>query len=185
MREISLHILDIVQNSVVAKATKIGIDVCEDTENDKLEVVIRDNGCGMSKEFLEKVIDPFTTKRKTRKVGLGIPLFKTAAETADGSFEIRSEVGKGTEVKATFRHSHIDRQPLGDMAETLLGLFTSYENVDFFYQHSVDGKVFSVDTAELKNVLGEVPFSAPEVYLWLSDFLKEGEEELKNGGKEK
>ena len=185
MREISLHILDIVQNSVTAKAERIEINICEDIERDKLTVRITDDGCGMTQDFLEKVIDPFTTKRTTRKVGLGIPLFKVAAETTDGSFDIQSEVGKGTVVTAVFGYSHIDRQPLGDMAETLLGLFTSYENVDFLYKHSVDGKEFSVDTAELKNVLGEVPFSAPEVYLWLSDFLKEGEQELKNGGNEK
>lgn len=179
MREIALHILDIVQNSVVANATRIEVDVCEDIENDVLRVVITDNGCGMTKEFLEKVIDPFTTKRTTRKVGLGIPLYKTAAEMTDGSFDIKSEVGKGTVVTATFGYSHIDRQPLGDMAETILGLVTSYKDIEFKYRHSVGGETFELSTAELKNVLGDVPFTAPEVYMWLSDYLKEGEEELK------
>ncbi len=179
MREIALHILDIVQNSVVANATRIEVDVCEDIENDVLRVVITDNGCGMTKEFLEKVIDPFTTKRTTRKVGLGIPLYKTAAEMTGGSFDIKSEVGKGTVVTATFGYSHIDRQPLGDMAETILGLVTSYEDIEFKYRHSVGGETFELSTAELKNVLGDVPFTAPEVYMWLSDYLKEGEEELK------
>ena len=178
MREIALHILDIVQNSVVAGATKIEVDICEDIQADRLAVIIRDNGCGMTKEFLEKVVDPFTTKRTTRKVGLGIPLFKAAAEATDGSFDIWSEVGRGTVVTAVFGHSHIDRQPLGDMAGTMLGLFTSYENINFLYRHKSNDKVFEVDTAELKSVLGDVPFSAPEVYLWLSDYLKEGEEEL-------
>ncbi len=178
MREISLHILDIVQNSVVAGATKIDVTVCEDIASDKLTVKISDNGCGMTKEFLEKVVDPFTTKRTTRKVGLGIPLFKSAAEATGGSFDIESELGKGTCVKAVFGYSHIDRQPLGDMSETMLGLFTSYENINFVYKHSVDEKVFEVDTNEIKNVLGDVPFSAPEVYLWLSEFLTEGEQEL-------
>ena len=178
MREISLHILDIVQNSVVAGATRIEVCVDEDTAADKLTVKITDNGCGMSKEFLEKVIDPFTTKRTTRKVGLGIPLFKTAAEATDGSFDIQSEEGKGTCVTAVFGYSHIDRQPLGDMADTMLGLFTSYEDVDFYYQHKVDDKAFEVETAELKKVLDGVPFTTPEVYLWLSEFLKEGESEL-------
>ena len=178
MREISLHILDIVQNSVVAGATKIGVCVDEDIAADKLIVKIADNGCGMSKEFLEKVIDPFTTKRTTRKVGLGIPLFKTAAEATEGSFDIQSEVGRGTCVTAMFGYSHIDRQPLGNMADTMLGLFTSYENVDFFYQHKIGDKEFEVETAELKKVLDGVPFTTPEVYLWLSEFLKEGESEL-------
>lgn len=178
MREIALHILDIVQNSVVAGATRIEVDICEDIEKDTLTVVITDNGCGMTKEFLEKVVDPFTTKRTTRKVGLGIPLYKAAAESTDGSFDIQSEVGKGTVVTAVFGYSHIDRQPLGDMADTMLGLFTSYENIDFLYRHKIGDKIFEVNTAELKEVLGDVPFSAPEVYLWLSEFLKEGELEL-------
>lgn len=178
MREISLHILDIVQNSVVAGATKINVTVCEDIASNKLTVEISDNGCGMTKEFLEKVIDPFTTKRTTRKVGLGIPLFKSAAETTGGSFNIESQVGKGTCVTAVFGYSHIDRQPLGNMAETMLGLFTSYENINFLYKHSVHDKVFEVDTLDIKNVLGDVSFSVPEVYLWLSDFLTEGEKEL-------
>ena len=179
MREIALHILDIVQNSVVAGATKIDVTVCEDIASDKLTVKITDNGCGMTKEFLEKVIDPFTTKRTTRKVGLGIPLFKAASEATDGSFGIESQLGVGTCVTAVFTYSHIDRQPLGNMAETMLGLFTSYENIDFTYKHSIGDKVFEVDTREIKNVLGDVPFSAPEVYLWLSEFLAEGEQELK------
>ena len=178
MREIALHILDIVQNSVVAGATEIGVDICEDIPKDTLAVVIKDNGCGMSEEFLKKVVDPFTTKRTTRKVGLGIPLYKMAAENTGGSFEIQSKEGIGTVVTAVFGHSHIDRQPLGDMAGTMLGLFTSYENIDFLYKHKVNQNEFEVDTKELKNVLGDIPFSAPEVYLWLSDFLKEGEDEL-------
>lgn len=178
MREISLHILDIVQNSVVAGATRIEVLVDEDIAADKLTVEVRDDGCGMSKEFLEKVIDPFTTKRTTRKVGLGIPLFKNAAESTDGTFEIQSQPGKGTCVTAVFGYSHIDRQPLGDMADTMLGLFTSYENVDFVYRHTVGDKEFEVDTAQLKTVLDGVPFTTHEVYLWLSEFLREGESEL-------
>ncbi len=178
MREISLHILDIVQNSVVAGATKIEVLVNEDIAADKLTVEIVDDGCGMSKDFLEKVIDPFTTKRTTRKVGLGIPLFKNAAESTDGTFEIQSEVGKGTCVRAVFGYSHIDRQPLGDMADTMLGLFTSYEQIDFVYRHKVGDNEFEVVTADLKAVLEGVSFTTPEVYLWLSEFLKEGESEL-------
>ncbi|MBR5614795.1 MAG: sensor histidine kinase [Clostridia bacterium] len=178
MREIALHILDIVQNSIVANATRIEVIITEESDADKLTVVIRDNGCGMSKEFLEKVIDPFTTKRTTRKVGLGIPLYKMAAENTGGSFDIQSEEGKGTVVTAVFGYSHIDRQPLGDIAGTMLGLFTSYEEVDFLFRHKVNEKKFEVDTTQLKNVLGDVSFQVPEVYMWLSEYLKEGEEEL-------
>ncbi len=178
MREIALHILDIAQNSVAAKSSVVVIEIVEDKQSDTLTVTITDNGCGMEPEFLERVTDPFTTKRTTRKVGLGIPLFKMAAENTGGSFEITSRVGEGTCVKAVFGHSHIDRQPLGNMTETMLGLVTSYENVDFLYKHRVGSKEFILDTAKLKAVLDDVPFSNPDVYLWLSDYISEGESEL-------
>ncbi len=178
MREIALHILDIAQNSVTANAQNVRLEVVEDIKADKLSVTISDNGCGMTPEFLAEVTSPFTTKRTTRKVGLGIPLLKAAAEATGGRFEISSEVGVGTCTKAVFGYSHIDRQPLGNMAETILGLVTSYENVDFLYIHRVDDKEFALDTAELKNILGDVPFSNPEVYMWLSEYISEGEKSL-------
>ncbi len=178
MREIALHILDIAQNSITAEAKNVKIEVVEDIAADTLSVTISDNGCGMTPEFLARVTNPFTTKRTTRKVGLGIPLFKAAAEGTGGSFEISSEVGKGTCTKAVFGYSHIDRQPLGNMTETMLGLITSYENVDFYYVHRVDDREFVLDTAELKEILGDVPFSNPEVYLWLSEYISEGEKSL-------
>lgn len=180
MREISLHILDIAQNSITAGATLVKIEVDENVTEDTLTVSIADNGCGMSPEFVKKVTDPFTTKRTTRKVGLGIPLFKLAAESTGGSFEIRSEVGVGTTVTAVFGYSHIDRQPLGNMAETILGMVVSHENIDFLYTHTRNGKAFSFDTAEVKKILGGVSLGEPEVYVWLSDYLTEGEEELEN-----
>jgi len=178
MREIALHILDIAQNSVVAKAETVRIDVLEDTKADTLTVSIVDDGCGMSPEFLSQVTDPFTTKRTSRKVGLGIPLIKLAAENTGGSFEIQSELGKGTSLKAVFGLTHIDRQPLGNMAETILGLVTGNEDVNFVYTHRIDEKEFVLDTKQLKEVLGDVPFSNLEVYSWLSEYLSEGEGEL-------
>jgi anti-sigma regulatory factor (Ser/Thr protein kinase) len=178
MREIALHILDIAQNSVVAGAKNVRIDVVEDLKQDMLEVVIKDDGCGMSPDFLMSVTDPFTTKRTTRKVGLGIPLFKLAAENTGGLFGIESEVGKGTTVTARFVHSHIDRQPLGDMPNTILGLVTAYEAVDFIYCHRIDQNEFYFDTSEIRGILGEVPFSSPDVYMWLLEYLTEGENDL-------
>ena len=178
MREIALHILDIAQNSVVAKAENVGIDVVENTAEDTLTVMVTDDGCGMSPEFLSQVTDPFTTKRTTRKVGLGIPLIKFAAENTGGSFEIQSELGKGTYLKAVFGVTHIDRQALGDMAGTMLGLVTGNENVNFVYTHRIDDREFVLDTKQLKEILGDVPFSNLEVYSWLSEYLSEGEGEL-------
>lgn len=182
MKELALHILDILHNSIAAGATLVEVTVVEDTMEDILEFSITDNGKGMSPEFVQKVIDPFTTSRTTRKVGLGIPLLKQAAEECGGGLSIESEVGVGTTVTARFVHSHIDRQPLGDMAETMHGVMTSFENVDFVYTHTVDGNTFSVDTREIKKILGGVPLNAPEVLLWLLEYLRDGENSVQIGG---
>ena len=180
MREISLHILDIAQNSVVANATLVEITVDENEEADTLTVSVKDNGKGMDEDMVKRVVDPFTTGRTTRKVGLGIPLIKLAAENTGGNLSLESEPGVGTILTAVFGLNSIDRQPLGDMAETMLGMVTSYENVDFLYLHKVNEKEFSFDTREIKKILGDVSLKEPEVYMWLSGYLKEGEAELLN-----
>lgn len=178
MKELSLHILDIVQNSVAAGAKFIMLDLIEDVNTDLLEFSIKDDGCGMTEETLKKVTDPFTTGRTTRRVGLGIPLLKAAAELTGGGLELTSEPGVGTTVTARFVYDSIDRQPLGNMAETMLGLITSYENIGFVYYHRVNEKEFTLDTREIKGILGEVSLNEPEVVLWLSGFLNENETEL-------
>lgn len=179
MKEISLHIIDIVQNSIVAGATLVKVEITEDIEKNIMEISIEDNGKGMPKDVLEKVLDPFTTSRTTRKVGLGLPLLKHAAEAAEGELTIDSVLGKGTKVKATFKHNHIDRQPLGDMADVMLGTVVSHEDIDFLYKHTYCGKEFLFDTAEIKKVLGGVSFSEPDVYMWLKEYLNEGEQSIK------
>lgn len=178
MKELSLHILDIIQNSIVAKASLVELEVVENSDEDILKFTITDNGCGMSPELLKKVIDPFTTGRTTRKVGLGIPLLKLAAENTGGGIELSSTEGEGTVITASFGYSHIDRQPLGDMAETMLGIVTSYENVDFVYVHRVNDTEYKFDTREIKEILGEVSFNQPKILLWLKDFFEENEAEL-------
>ena len=178
MKELSLHILDIVQNSVAAGARLIMLDLIEDVNTDLLEFSIKDDGCGMTEETLKKVTDPFTTGRTTRRVGLGIPLLKAAAELTGGELELTSEPGVGTTVTARFVYDSIDRQPLGNMAETILGIIISYENIDFVYYHRVNEKEFTIDTREIKGILGEVSLNEPEVVLWLSEFLNENETEL-------
>lgn len=178
MKEISLHIADIMQNSITAGATLVELDVLEDEKNDILSFTIKDNGKGMSKEFLASVEDPFTTKRTTRKVGLGIPLVKNACEMTGGSLKITSELSVGTILSATFGYSHIDRQPLGNMSETMHQIITSFEGVDFLYRHRVNEKEFFVDTREIKKVLDGVSLKENSVSLWLLEFLKEGEQEL-------
>lgn len=178
MKEISLHILDIVHNSIRAGATEVELCVTESVADDILSFTITDNGCGMDEEMVKSVIDPFTTSRSTRKVGLGIPLLKLATENTGGGIEISSKLGEGTKIKAVFGISHIDRQPLGDMSETMLGLITSYEEIDFVYRHMVDGKEFVLDTKEVKQILGGVSLKSPEVVIWLKEFLAENESEL-------
>ena len=178
MTEISLHILDIAHNSIAANATLVEISVEENVKNDTLTFIITDNGKGMDKEMLSSVTDPFTTGRTTRKVGLGIPLVKQACEMTGGYLELSSEIGVGTKLKAVLGYSHIDRQPLGDMSQTMHQLITSFEEIDFLYTHKINENEFMVDTREIKKILGGVSLKENEISLWLLEYLKDGESQL-------
>ncbi len=178
MRELSLNILDVAQNSITAGASLITIEVSENTTQHTLLIGIYDNGKGMSEEQVKSVIDPFFTTRTTRKVGMGIPLFKMAAEQTGGRLEIKSEIGVGTEVRAYFMTDSVDFTPLGDVASTVQMLITMNTDRDFLYKHSVNGKEFVVDTREIKEILGDVPLDTYEVSQWLIDFIKENTEVL-------
>ena len=178
MRELSLNILDIAQNSISAGAPLITIEVSEDTTKHTLLIGVYDNGKGMSEEQVKSVIDPFFTTRTTRKVGMGIPLFKMAAEQTGGSLEIKSELGVGTEVRATFKTDSVDFTPLGDVASTIQMLITMNTDRDFVYKRTVDGKEFVLDTRELKAILGDVPLDTYEISQWILEFIKENTEVL-------
>lgn len=182
LTEISLNILDVAQNSISAGATLTEITVDIDSTSDTLTVCINDNGCGMTEEQVNIVTDPFYTTRKTRKIGLGVPFFKQAAENTGGSFEIISEVGAGTKVKAVFGLSHIDRMPLGDITFTIHTLVTLNCDIDFLYRYTVDGKSFTLDTRQFREILGGVPFNTPEVSEYIKSYLNENADEV-NGGK--
>jgi len=174
-RDLSQHILDIAENGVKAGATLLHVTIEEDTAADTLRIVVQDNGWGMNAETLAKVEDPWYTTRTTRNVGLGIPFFKQAAEMCNGTFDITSEPGVGTTTAATFQHSHIDRPPLGDLAGTLLCMIVGFEGVDVLYEHRVDDRTFTLDTRDIRAVLGDdVPFSDPEVLAFLNESLHEG-----------
>lgn len=182
LEELSLNILDIVQNSISAGGKNIRIGIEARDRDDKLVIEIKDDGKGMDKELLEQVADPFVTTRTTRKVGLGISFFKEAAEAAEGSFEIRSSKGEGTRVKAEFRKSHIDRQPLGDVAATLTSLILLNPNIDFYLDYRMNDSRFDFSTAEIREQLGgEIGLSSPEVIAFISDYLSEHLNNL-NGG---
>ena len=174
MRELSLNVMDIAQNSVTANASLITITVNESDKDDFLDIFIEDNGKGMTKEQVQSVIDPFFTTRKTRKVGLGIPLFKMAAEQTGGYLTIESQVGIGTKVHAHFVKSSVDMTPLGDINSTVKILIQCNPCLDFVFNHSTDNGEFTLDTRDLREVLGEdVPLSTPDVLEWIGGFLEE------------
>jgi hypothetical protein len=174
MRDISLHVLDIANNSLEADASLIEILVEEDIAGNMLRVKIKDNGRGMDEETVRKAVDPFYTSRKTRRVGLGLPLLKASCERCGGTFSIKSKPGEGTEIYAGFRYDNIDRPPLGDMPETIFSLVVLNPSIDFVYRHSRNGHVFMMDTREIKKILQGLPLNTPEVAGWLSRHLKEG-----------
>jgi len=181
MKELSLHILDIVQNSLGAKASLIEIDINEDIYNDLLVIKIKDNGIGMDTATAQKVKDPFYTTRTTRKVGLGIPLFAQAAESCGGDLKISSEKGKGTEVVATFILNHIDRAPIGSMADTMVSLIAMRPDVDYVYRHCVGDRAFILDTREIKRTIEEVPINNPMVIDWIRAYINENLKEISGG----
>lgn len=179
MPEISLHILDLVQNSISAGAKHIRILLGMSHQEDRMTLTIEDDGCGMDPEFLARVTNPFTTTRTTRKVGMGIPLLKAGCEATGGTFEITSEKGVGTKMVGSYVLSHLDRPPLGDYAGTAHMLIVCNPDIDFYVEASTDADTFVLDTQEVREQLGgEVPLNAPEVSVWLSEYLAEGIQEL-------
>jgi anti-sigma regulatory factor (Ser/Thr protein kinase) len=181
MTEISLNVLDIANNSIRAEASLIEIIIQIQRDLDRLTITIADNGCGMTKEQIRKVEDPFFTTRTTRKVGLGIPFFKMAAESTGGSFRIVSEPGAGTKVTAVFGLSHIDRMPLGDMNSTVHTLITLNTQIDFLYRYCFDDKEFALDTREFRRILDGVPLNSPEVSAYIKEYLQENQNETDGG----
>lgn len=177
MKELSLNILDIAENSIKAKAALIRIEIIE-TE-DALKFSISDDGIGMKPDFLAQVTDPFTTTRTTRPVGLGIPLLKMAAEQTGGRVEITSKHfedypdSHGTVTTALFFKNHIDATPLGDIVETVVTLIQCNPDREFHFIHNMAEKSVELDTRELRTVLGEVPLNNIEVILWIKEYLNE------------
>ncbi len=186
MRELSLNVMDIAQNSISAGASLITITVEEDRGLDELSISIGDNGRGMTPEQVEHVTDPFFTTRTTRSVGLGVPLFKMEAEMTGGRFSIESTVGVGTTTTAVFKPSSVDMIPLGDINGTVSMLVMMNPDLDFLYTRGFkpeegERREFALDTRELRTVLGEdVPLNLPDVTQWVNEFLSENTDELLN-----
>ena len=173
MRELSLNVMDVAQNSVRAEASLVTITVEESDKNDSLSISIEDNGCGMTEEQVSQVIDPFFTTRTTRKVGLGVPLFKLSAEQTGGSFEIRSKLGEGTVTAARYVKSHVDMTPLGDINSTVEILIRCNPQIDFVFTRTNDNGSFTLDTRELRAVLEGVSLDTPDVTEWIRQYLEE------------
>lgn len=180
MRELALHLLDIVENSVSARADTIQILVQEDSQSDRLRMVVEDNGSGMDAAMLARVVDPFVTSRTTRKVGLGIPLLKAAAEACNGFFNITSTLGVGTRVEVEFQRSHIDRMPLGNLPATIITLVIGSPQVHWLFRYEVDGHIFEFDDEPVKQALAGVPLSEPSVLAYLREMLEIGVDEVVN-----
>ena len=181
LEDLSAHVLDIAENSVMAEATEVRIGIIEDKFADRLSFSVEDNGRGMTKEFISKVTDPFTTTRTTRRVGMGLPFLKQSAELCGGGLEIVSEPGKGTKTTASFIMSSIDRPPLGDIPASLMALIMGSPEIHWIYRHRTDNGEFVLDTDEIIDALdGEREMlRSPEVGLWLKEHIKENLDEIK------
>jgi hypothetical protein len=172
MKDLSLHILDIVENSVAAKANKIEIRISEDKKKDLLSVEIIDNGIGMDNETRQKALDPFYTTKTVRRFGFGLSLLSEAAKAANGHFSIRSEKEEGTRIKADFQSSHIDRKPLGDMGQTIITLVIGNPEIDLIYVHKKNNQKYSLDTRKIKAQLKNAPINSPAGIRMIKEDLK-------------
>ncbi len=181
MQELSMNILDVAENSVRASATLVEITIDEKPQEDILSVTISDNGCGMTPEQVKNVTDPFYTTRSTRKVGLGVPFFKMAAELTGGKLEIQSTVGVGTVLKADFVRSSIDLMPLGDINETIGTLIHCNPHIDFIYTRRFENAQMTLDTREFRHILDGIELNDPKVSKFIREFLAENTADLLSG----
>ena len=179
MKDVSYHILDIVQNSLNAGARRVEIDLMEESRTGRFTLKITDNGQGMTAEMLKQATDPFFTTSVTKKVGLGLPLLKQNAELTEGSFHIESVENKGTIVTAVFNSFHIDMIPMGNLAMTFRTLISSNPERDFVYRHRKDEEGFTLDTSEIQNQLDGVCLNKREVLDYLTDFIQDNLKALK------
>jgi len=181
MVELSLHVLDIVQNSIEAGATEVRVTVRDRPDERSIVLAVDDNGRGMDPEFVERVTDPFVTTRTTRKVGLGLPLLKQVAQASGGDMDIVSTKGKGTTVRAHFLRDNIDTPPLGDIPSSLAVAIATDPRVRFVYRYEGAKGAFEFDSFQVAELLGDVPVSEPSVVQWIKEYLKQKTREVSGG----
>jgi len=181
MEDVSLHILDIAQNSIAAGASRIAISIQDRPGQDRLEIRICDNGKGMDPDQVKSATNPFYTTRTTRRVGLGIPLFQASAEATGGYLKIYSEKGTGTVVQAVFHRRHMDCPPMGRMEDTMAVLVCCNPDVQFYYSHIFSGRKFVLHSGEIQQKLGEISIADPDVIVWIKEYIRSGLEEIYGG----
>lgn len=169
MQDLSLHILDIAENSIRAGATEIRIKIIEDIKKNLLLIEVGDNGQGMDEETKKKVFDPFFTTKACKRTGLGIPMLAQSAKECGGKLTIRTENGKGTVITASFRYDHVDRKPIGDIGNTLIVLIASNPDIDFIFEHRKDDSRYFLNTAEIRKELDGIPVNTPDVIKIIKD----------------
>lgn len=184
MKELSHNILDIVQNSITARASQVNIEITADTNNDSLSIVITDDGCGIDEKTLISITDPFTTSRTTRKVGMGLPLLKQTCEDTGGNLTITSQLNVGTQLCAKYVLSSLDRLPLGDVDETMVALLISAPNIRFVLGYSINGERFCFDTDELREQIGYDQSYSIQILEVVKEYILNGINEI-NGGRNK
>lgn len=184
MKDLSLYMLDLAQNSVRAGARHLVIEVDSQPEADSLSFSLADDGSGMDERTLKRVQDPFYTTRTTRKVGLGIPFYSMQAKMTGGDFSIQSKVGEGTTVTAAFVTDHIDCLPLGDINATVVSLIQCNPDIDFVFARRIDDREFEMDTRVFREVLEGVPLNTPEVIAYIGEYLAEQTQMIQGERKE-
>lgn len=180
MEDLSLHILDIMENSVDAQAKRIEVRIDEDTDRDIMILEIIDDGKGMDDQMLQKAMDPFFTTRKTRRFGLGLSMISESAKATGGELTVESAPGKGTHVKAIFHQSHIDMKPIGNIPQTLLTLLVGRPEIELNYSHTIGRETFSFDTREIQ----DLPIGSPKALRLISEHIQDGIDRLIRSAKD-
>ena len=181
MKELSLHILDIIQNSIAAGADCVETLIYKNISENVFQIKIEDNGKGMESSKAFESLDPFVTSRKTRDVGMGLPLLRQSARLCGGELNISSVPGEGTVVEAEFINDHIDRPPLGNIVETFVSLIAVNPHIDFIYRHKINENEFIFSTLKIKDKLDEVKINNSEILSWIRDYLRENLQKLRGG----
>lgn len=181
MEELALHILDLMENSLAAGADRLVLDITEEPADNTMRIELLDNGRGMEEKAREMALDPFFTTRTTRRVGLGLPLFRATARQCGGDLFLISEPGKGTRVVVTLELNHIDRPPLGNMGATVAAVLGRKEQLELTYRHRRGQRVFEFSTSWLKKELGDVPLNLAPVLKWVEVYVNEGLKALYGG----